>query len=154
MDLKNDTVRIYSEGRTPPEWPLAYRLKVPAPTPSNNTIKGMHFQAYRRLRQDWHLMVRAALGRAERVPVERCFLVVNRRCAGRGLDWDNAYGGLKPLLDCLVLPTLKNPDGLGLIVDDSPVHMPLAPLLRQAVAGSGAGSTEVLIYNIENAESL
>lgn len=52
-------------------------------------------------------------------PVGRSALEIERYCAG-SLDWDNPYGGLKPLLDYLVAHSAGNPDGRGLIQDDSP----------------------------------
>jgi hypothetical protein len=128
---------------------LRYELAFAVETPSNNTIKGMHFQAYRKLRKDWQLMVLASLkGRKPGKPIQQAFLVVERECAGE-LDWDNAYGGLKPLLDCLVAPSERNPDGLGLIADDSPKHMPLPPFVGQKKAKRGQGKTRVLIYELE-----
>lgn len=126
---------------------LAYAFTLSEPTPSNNLIKNMHFHEYRRLRLNWRLLVLAALGRTARLPpLERAFVVVTRNCAGAGLDWDNAYGGLKPLLDCLVAPSAKNPSGLGLIKDDSPKHMPFPPFIKQLPAPRGHGSTRVEIF--------
>lgn len=128
---------------------LRYELAFAVETPSNNVIKGMHFHAYRKLRKDWCLMVLAALkGRKPQQPLRQAFLVVERECAG-SLDWDNAYGGLKPLLDCLVVASERNPDGLGLITDDSPKHMPFPPFVGQKKAKRGQGKTRVLIYELE-----
>src|SRR5574337_324500 len=82
---------------------LRYRIEIPLPTPSNNVIKGMHFHAYKLMRRQWRMEVLTALrGVRPTEPIRRAFLAVTRECAGGGLDWDNAYGGLKPLLDCLV----------------------------------------------------
>lgn len=130
---------------------LRYELELAVETPSNNVIKGMHFQAYRSLRRDWQRLVLAAIGRTRpATPVARAYLVITRECAGQGLDWDNAYGGLKPLLDCLVAPSSKNPDGLGLITDDNPKAMPYPPYLRQLPAKVGQGRTTVKIYEIND----
>jgi hypothetical protein len=128
---------------------LRYELALDVETPSNNVIKGMHFHAYRKLRQQWQLMVLAGLkGRKPLQPIQQAFLVVERECAG-SLDWDNAYGGLKPLLDCLVVASARNPDGLGLIADDSPKHMPIPPFVRQKLGKRGQGKTRVLVYELE-----
>lgn len=81
-------------------------------------------------------------------PVTKSALEIERYCAG-SLDWDNAYGGLKPLLDCLVAPSARNPDGLGLIQDDSPKFMPEAPRVFQLSAKRGAGYAVVRIYAID-----
>lgn len=130
---------------------LKFELSLPVETPSNNVIKGMHFHAYKHLRRAWKLMVLQALGgiRPER-PIEQSFLVVTRECAGAGLDWDNAYGGLKPLLDCLVRPSPRNPDGLGLILDDNRKAMPFPPFVRQAEAPKGEGRTRLQIFQLHS----
>ena len=128
---------------------LIYELHLPAATPSNNAIKGMHFHAYKKLRNGWRASVLAAIG--GKVPVAaitRSALEIERYCAG-SLDWDNAYGGLKPLLDCLVAPSARNPDGLGLIEDDSPRFMPDAPRVLQLPAKRGAGYAVVRIYAVD-----
>lgn len=127
---------------------LIYELHLPAATPSNNAIKGMHFHAYKKLRNGWRASVLAAIGgKVPAAPIARSALEIERYCAGT-LDWDNAYGGLKPLLDCLVSPSTRNPDGLGLIEDDSPRFMPDAPRVFQLPAKRGAGYAIVRIYAI------
>lgn len=131
------------------EGELKFRLAFPTETPSNNVIKGMHFQVYRNTRKTWRLMAQAALkGARPEKPIEKAGLVILRHCAGQ-LDWDNAYGGLKPMLDCLVLPSTRNPDGLGLITDDNPNAMPIPPMIQQVKAKLKQGSTEVLIYELK-----
>jgi hypothetical protein len=134
-------------------WPqdavLRFSFEIPEATPSNNVIKGMHFHAYKTLRRRWRMEVLVALGAIRPVmPLDTAFLVVTRECTGSGLDWDNAYGGLKPLLDCLVAPSAKNPDGLGLILDDSPKHMPYPPFVKQLSAAKGKSRTKVEIFEI------
>lgn len=129
---------------------LIYELQLPAETPSNNAIKGMHFHVYKKVRADWRRAVIDALNaKLPDVPIENAFLEVDRYCAGGGLDWDNAYGGLKPLLDCLVAQSTRNPDGLGLIADDNPRAMPEPPYLRQMPAKRGEGRTVVRIYSLD-----
>lgn len=130
--------------------PLVLTLDLPEATPSNNTIKAMHFHTYKRVRKGWKALVQGAMQSGNTgplVPLERCFLSIERYSSGGGLDWDNAYGGLKPLLDCLVVPSTKNPDGLGLIRDDNPRDMPYAPAFRQLKAKPGHGRTVVKIYD-------
>lgn len=128
---------------------LRFTLSVPQETPSNNVIKGMHFHAYKQLRRQWRMEVLVALGRNRpKSPIQQAFLRITRSCAGGGLDWDNCYGGLKPLLDCLVAPSDKNPDGLGLIQDDNPENMPYPPAVRQLPAKRGKGSTLIEVYEL------
>jgi hypothetical protein len=132
--------------------PLVLTLDLPEATPSNNTLKGMHYRVYAKTRQTWQMLVQAAADAAERpaLPIQRAYLEIDRYCAGGGLDWDNAYGGLKPLLDCLVAPSARNPDGLAIIEDDNPRAMPLPPLVRQLPAKKGQGRTVVRVYNAAN----
>jgi len=128
---------------------LRYELKFDEASPSNNVLKNMHFHAYKHLRRMWRNRVLVALnGKRPQAPIERAFLVVTRECAGSGLDWDNVYGGLKPILDCLVSPSMRNPDGLGLIVDDALQHMPFPPFVRQLPAKPGKGRTTVQVYEL------
>ena len=128
--------------------PLIYTLDLPEATPSNNVFKGMHFRVYTKTRRTWQIMVQGVMQRGSKgrpAPLERCYLTIERHSSGGGLDWDNAYGGLKPLLDRLVMPSARNPDGLGLIVDDNPRNMPHPPGFTQLKAKPGQGRTVVKI---------
>lgn len=128
-----------------------FEFRLGASTPSVNEIRSMHYLAYRKLRKAYQTEVWAALVQAgHRIPSEplqQVGLYIERGSAGY-LDWDNAYGGLKPLLDCLVTRTARNPDGLGLIQDDSPRHMPEPPYLRQVVAPRNQGFTLVRVFDL------
>ena len=129
---------------------LRYSLELPEETPSNNVIKGMHFKDYMHMRRRFRLFVLKALkSQRPAAPIEQSFIVVRRHCAGL-LDWDNALGGLKPVLDCLVMRTVKNPDGLGLIRDDSPRTMPYPPFMEQLKAKPKHGHTEILIFEVSS----
>lgn len=125
-----------------------YSFRLNAATPSNNTIKEMHFLKYKMLRRKWQSMVLSELGQKPSAPIEQSFILVERFCSGEGLDWDNAYGGLKPLLDCLVYPSKANPDGLGLIRDDNPTAMPYPPFVSQFKTAKGKGYTILKIFEI------
>ena len=127
-----------------------FELELPVPTPSNNEVKNMHYRVYKKLREDFRKLVLEALGgELPAEPIELSSLEVVRYSAG-SLDWDNAFGGLKPLLDCLVMPSARNPDGLGLIRDDNPRAMPEAPRMRQLQAKKGQGRTVVRIFVASN----
>lgn len=68
---------------------LIYELHLPDPTPSNNAIKGIHFHAYKKLRNGWRASVLAAIGdKVPAAPITRSALEIERYCAG-SLDWDN-----------------------------------------------------------------
>lgn len=130
---------------------LVLTLELDEATPSNNVIKGMHFRVYQKERRNWRGRVFEAANKAgwSGSMVERCYLHVQRYSAGAGLDWDNAYGGLKPVLDCLVSPSARNPDGIGIIKDDNPSSMPLPPFLQQFPGKRGAGRTVITVYDAD-----
>jgi hypothetical protein len=52
-------------------------------------------------------------------PLKSCDIHIERHSTQLP-DWDGLYGGLKPLLDTLVVSTKRNPHGLGVITDDNP----------------------------------
>lgn len=134
----------------PPADALKYTLELPVETPSNNEIRGLKFWEYKEVLRAWQARVFQALGcRTPAKPLNEVFIYIERRSSGT-LDWDNAYGGLKPLLDCLVMPSTRNPCGLGLIKDDSPTHVPHPPYFRQLKAPKEKGSTLVQIFDISN----
>lgn len=127
-----------------------FELTLPLQTPSNNDIKNMHFRDYKRVREMWCEMVRKALaGRLPDAPLERVRIEIDRYCSGT-TDWDNALGGIKPLMDCLTLPSKSSPSGLGLIRDDNPSVVLEAPRMRQLKASPGKGRTVVRIYDASN----
>ncbi|WP_162571065.1 MULTISPECIES: hypothetical protein [unclassified Variovorax] len=106
-------------------------------------------KAYMALRRLWTVKVfsRGLADRRPAAPLAQAALVVVRRSAGE-LDWDNAYGGLKPILDCLVVKSSKNPSGLGLVTDDSPKHMPYPPWVVQRSAPRGRGNVHFAIFGL------
>jgi len=94
-------------------------IEIPEATPTLNLIKKMHWQPYARLRKHWCILVLEALhGERPKNPIQKCEIYIERH-GSRSLDWDNLYGGFKPLLDCLVVATSANPSGLGIIQDDN-----------------------------------
>lgn len=128
---------------------LIYELHLPAAVPLNNAIKSMDFHAHRKLCNGWHASVLAAIwGKVPATATTKSALKIERYSAG-SLNWDNANGGLKPLLDCLVVPSSRNPEGLGLNEDDSPKSMPTAPQVFQLPAKRGAGPAVVRIYAVD-----
>jgi hypothetical protein len=60
----------------------------------------------------------------EPYPFERAVVTVTRHSIGTP-DRDGFIGGLKPLIDCLLVRSARHPHGLGFIVDDDPEHLTL-----------------------------
>ena len=131
---------------------LAFVLHLDEASPSNNTLKGMHRFEYKKLREGFAVKVRGALAGRQPLQLAWSALYVVRRSAGH-LDWDNALGGLKPILDCLVAPSARNPSGLHIIQDDNPDAMPHPPYMRQLPAKRGQGSTQVYIFAVDKPAS-
>jgi hypothetical protein len=69
---------------------LAVVLHLAQESPSNNTIKGLHFQAYKKLRNDYAREIKSALGDVPPpgLPLSALFLV--RRCVGT-LNWGQRH---------------------------------------------------------------
>lgn len=129
---------------------LAFVLRLEEASPSNNTIKSMHYRVYKKVREQFAGTVRSALGDRPAPQLQTSALFIVRRSAGT-LDWDNALGGLKPILDCLVRPSDRNPSGLHIVEDDNPANMPYPPFMRQLPAKRGAGSTEIYVFSVDQA---
>lgn len=131
---------------------LAFHARLGVQSPSNNELRKMHFAPYKRLREDFALELRSALGRDAPPRLQRSALIYVRRCGNDGLDWDNAYGGLKPVQDCLTAPSKSSPSGLHIIEDDDPVHMPFPPFVFQGKASPGKGNIEVFVFDLLGVE--
>lgn len=115
----------------------------------------MHFATYQKVRHRMRMELKRYLTLPEvddgigfgDPPLERAALLVVR-VSERLLDWDNAYGGIKPLQDCLVPHDVKRaPSGLGLIADDNPGVLPHPPYILQRLADAGCeGYTDVFVF--------
>lgn len=100
------------------------KFEIPEPTPLLNTYLRMHWQKRRRIAKAFAWMVREAVGPITGEPMQRCKVRIERHSAGVP-DTDGLVGGMKCLIDCLVVCTKRNPLGLGLIQDDNPGCMEL-----------------------------
>lgn len=100
------------------------KIKIDEPTLLQNAwqriIKNHHAKKRELVRWAW--LVRSSLKNIPQNPIELSNIVIHRYCAGTP-DWDGLYGGLKPLLDVLVVQSKRNPQGLGIIRDDSIKHI-------------------------------
>jgi len=124
-------------------------ITVPEASPTLNQIKGLHHQAYKRLRDGWAWKIKAALMKMRyHAPViEFCFIDVERwsyHSSAKKPDWDGLYGGLKPVLDCLVVVSKSSPSGLGVIRDDDPYHI-MSLTAEPYLAAKGENKTVITI---------
>ena len=95
-------------------------LTLPERTPTLNQWQRMHWAKRRKLteRFAW-LLVQSNRGTRPSVPIARCVVSVIRYAPSTLPDLDNLYGGVKPLLDCLVPCSALHPFGLGYVADDN-----------------------------------
>jgi hypothetical protein len=100
--------------------PIVIRLVIPEPTPLGNVWQRMHWAARRRLaaRISWLVFMSSGCNHM-RTPLQRVRIEIDRYCSGAKPDRDGLYGGVKPLLDCLLVRSKRHPHGLGYIVDDN-----------------------------------
>lgn len=88
------------------------RVEIPMPTPSLNVLVRMHYQAIKRLRDQYTTILRAAATSIHRAKPGQFRKVWIERRGKRLLDHDNLVGGCKPLVDAL--------ERSGLIWRDNP----------------------------------
>jgi hypothetical protein len=89
-------------------------------TPLLNKWQRMHWAQRRKETEQLAWLVKNATKDYRDIePFKKCHVLI-WRYSSKYPDWDGLYGGLKPLLDCFVVRTDRNPHGLGLIVDDNP----------------------------------
>lgn len=101
------------------------RFTLARPTLLLNELIRMHF----RLRSAYQKRLSSEIANLTRdldidQPLERAIVTVERFSVQEP-DHDGLIGGLKPLIDCLLVRSDRHPHGLGFIVDDSPAHMTL-----------------------------
>ena len=90
-----------------------------------NAIKAMHFAEYRRYRMRMARLIDETGARPPERPFAFALLSIVR-CSTKLLDVDNLYGGIKPIVDCLVTRQgARHPNGKGFIIDDSPLRLVL-----------------------------
>ena len=98
--------------------PREINFTLPSPTMLLNPWQRMHWRARGRYMRNLAYEI-FIVQRPPKRALEFCQIQVWRHCLQLP-DWDALYGGVKPLLDCLVVCTKRNPHGLGFIRDDSP----------------------------------
>ena len=117
------------------------------PTILLNKWQRMHWTARKRHIKEMVWKVREAV-KPPKTPLQRCTITVKRYSTGLP-DWDGMYGGLKALLDCLVVGTKTNPPGLGIIQDDSPEYIVKLDAVPIRVKKRFEQRTEVTIREVE-----
>lgn len=101
-----------------------------------NETRRMHWRAIQKYQRKLSWEVRVALGRTRPVaPFARAKVTIERHTSGTP-DRDNLVGGMKDLIDCLLVPQVqKTKDplkpqvlhafGLSLVADDNPACLTL-----------------------------
>lgn len=105
-----------------------WTLRIDVASPSQNDLDRMHWQARRRVKDGWKLLVRTAPGfvRIPRAKGHRTLTIERGSCGT--LDTQNLIGGAKGIIDNLVQ--------LGLLVDDRPEFLTLnLPVQRRIRRG-------------------
>lgn len=107
---------------------MTIEISIDLPIKSPNVTMRMHWRRRREYNRQvleavWLAARQAGIrGRPKWTPIE---LDIELRCGGV-MDEDNAVGACKPLIDALTK--------LGIIPDDSPVHIPKPPNVTQKKA--------------------
>ncbi len=117
------------------------------PTILLNKLIRMHWTQRKRHGKELAWKVRDAV-KPPKTPLARCEVYI-RRYSTSLPDWDGLYGGCKPLLDCFVVPTKRNPHGLGFIEDDNPaciIKLDVIPIRTKHRADQ---RTEITIREVE-----
>ena len=118
------------------------RIVLPMPTPSLNEWNGRRWYAKAKIKRTWWDAIALLLGMRVVSTATTKRSVTIERHAPRMLDHDNAWAGVKPILDALVT--------LGLLVDDAPKWCDLH--VSQHKTGRGEPPHTVIV--IEDALSL
>ena len=88
--------------------------------PLLNVWQRMHWRKRKRYQETLAWEIRAVLPYPLPGVLTRCLVVILRRSRPPLPDWDGLGAAPKALMDCLVVPSKRNPHGLGLIADDNP----------------------------------
>lgn len=123
-------------------------IRLDEPSILLNQWQRMHYRERTRYAKRIAWSVRAAVGPMNRPPLERCIIHVDRY-SSRAPDWDGLYGGLKALIDALVVSSARNPHGLGIIRDDGPEHV-LRLTAQHHPAPPQKGWTRLEIVEVED----
>lgn len=126
-------------------------FEIPEILPLLNTLLRMHWAQRRKLmeRVSWLVHIHSGHRTMSDLPMERCRVWVERRSSGMAPDHDGLVSSIKPLMDVLVMPSRRNPHGLGIIRDDCP-DVVGKPLVTQVKVPRRDQSTRVRIEEVSD----
>ena len=155
MSLSYGTMR--QEAPDLPGWAretsLVWGVRLSQPTPSSGALERLTASQRAALRRQWRDLLLAQAPPPPEKAFAKVGLVIVRK-ASRLVNWDNAFGGLKPLMDCLVIRKLQHPDGLGYLFDDHPGSgMPHPPALAQQLVSKADESTLLFLFDLERGDA-
>lgn len=117
------------------------------PTPLLNVWVRMHWRARGKYQRSLSAEIASKVPNLPgRQPFERAHMTVSRFSVGVEPDEDGLVGGTKPLRDCLLIRSARHPDGLGILVDDSPAHLTVSVKAIRCRTRKEQ-RTEVVIYS-------
>lgn len=119
MSKRADSAVTYNVAARLKPSPDIVTLTMAEPTPTLNQWQRMHWARRKRVIERFAWLISVA-NKNEFAPMKKCTLTIDRYMPGTSPDWDNLYGGVKPLIDCLVVCSKSHPYGLGYIADDNP----------------------------------
>lgn len=117
-------------------------------TPTLNEVLRWHWRRQRESVKQMSAQVWVALkGKKPAQSMKRARVTIERHSSGTP-DNDGLIGGLKHLIDTLVMPSKRNPHGLGLIENDDPSCI---ELVARSVRSNRAG--QKTLVTVEELES-
>lgn len=124
-------------------------FEIPEMLPLLNTLLRMHWAQRRKLmeRIAWLVHIHSGHRTMSDLPIEKCSVWVERRSSGREPDHEGLVSSIKPLMDTLVVPSRRNPHGLGIIRDDCPAVVG-KPVVTQLKVPRQYQSTAVRIEEV------
>ena len=129
-----------------------YRLELRIDVlPLMNTSNRRHRWEATKQRAKWALLMRAALGRKRKPkrPLWHARLTFTRHSSRQG-DFGNLVESFKLAQDLLMIPSQRNPKGLGIIVDDGPRFVGTPDYLWE-YAPRGKGFITIVVEEVEGA---
>lgn len=124
-------------------------FSLPDTLPLLNVWQRWHWRDRKRFSEGLSWSVRAHLSewfKGDKQPIERCLILIERRSKPPLPDWDGLAASPKALMDCLVVPSKRNPHGIGIIRDDNPTCAGLVLTLPEPLARGEIFKTRVRIY--------